>query len=52
MRQLDEQSKIVNFWDNWIKTISAMKLPDDYDDAKANSIRSIISSARHLLAEA
>jgi hypothetical protein len=53
MRRLDEQSKIVNFWDNWIKTISAMKLPNDDDDARSEiRIRSVISSARHLLAEA
>src|ERR1039458_1049622 len=53
MRQLDEQNKIVSFWDNWMKTVSSVVPQEEDRNAKTELlIRSLTSSARHLLADA
>ena len=53
VRQLDEQNKIVSFWDNWMKTVSIVVPQEGDSNARTERlIRSLTSSARHLLADA
>jgi hypothetical protein len=53
MRKLEEQNKIVSFWDNWMKTVSVVVPQKEEQNAKTESlIRALTSSARHLIADA
>lgn len=52
-RQLSEQSQIVSFWDNWMKTVASVTPNDEDLNAKTERlIRHLKSEARHSLADA
>ncbi len=53
IRKLDEQSKIVAFWDGWLKTVTATKPADNRFHQKSEArIVAITREARHALADA
>jgi hypothetical protein len=53
MRQLDEQNKIVSFWDNWMKTVAAAVPPDSELNTRTEYLIGVlVGAARHELANA
>jgi hypothetical protein len=52
-RQIDEQSKIVNFWDNWVKAVVAnMPAEERWNTGNEALIRDLIRASREELAGA
>jgi hypothetical protein len=53
MRQLEEQNKVVAFWEDWIKTVSSTKDLDPWVEAKTETqIGVVMHEARLALADA
>lgn len=52
MRFVDHATKVVSFWDNWIKTLATIIPAEGYKNAGTESlIREVTAEARHLMAD-